>query len=82
MSFCKYKHIFGKEKEGVHKYRILFTDIALVDVTFTIIIACIISYITNWNVLFIILVLFIFAIFIHRLFCVNTTINKMIFGEI
>lgn len=78
MSLCKYKHIFGKEKEGIHKYRIF--DIAIVDVIGTVVIGVIISYYAKWNYYITVLLLFIIAIILHRLFCVNTTINKMIFG--
>lgn len=75
---CKYKDILGKVKEGVHSYRLF--NIAIVDVIFTILGAYII-YIFNpkYNFLFILLFLFILGIILHRIFCVNTTINNLLF---
>lgn len=88
MSLCKYKHIFGAEKTGPHKYR--FLGIAIVDLIFTIIgagiIAAIVTYFTRYNFFIIFGIVFIIvmilAIIFHRLFCVNTTINKLIFGVV
>lgn len=77
---CPYKHIFGKEKEGVHSLRLF--DIAVVDVVLTILAAVLIARYFKLNLVFTLLVLFILGILLHRLFCVNTTINKMIFGYI
>jgi hypothetical protein len=77
---CKYAHIFGKEGEGPHSYRLF--NIAVVDVLLTIIGAAVIAYIAGWNFWITLLATFLTGIFAHRLFCVNTTVNKMIFGEI
>ncbi len=78
MSLCKYKHIFGKENEGIHQYR--FLNLAIADVLGTIIIAVIIAKLFHTNFLLILLILFLAGIILHRVFCVNTTINKIIFG--
>ena len=78
--FQEYKNIFGKEGEGAHSIR--FLNIAIVDLIFTIIGAFLISYFFNLNFFIVFIILMIMAIILHRLFCVNTTINKMIFGEI
>jgi len=78
--FKQYKNIFGKEGEGAHSIR--FLNIAIVDLVFTIIGALLISYFTNTNFFIIFIILMLMAIILHRLFCVNTTINKLIFGEI
>jgi fatty-acid desaturase len=78
--FKKYKNIFGKEGEGAHSIR--FLNLAIVDVIFTIIGALLISYFIKVNIFIIFIILMLIAIILHRLFCVNTTINKMIFGEI
>jgi fatty-acid desaturase len=78
--FKQYKNIFGKEGEGAHSIRLL--NIAMVDLVFTIIGALLISYFTNTNFFIIFIILMLMAIILHRLFCVNTTINKFIFGEI
>ena len=70
--------IFGKVNEGVHSYR--FLNLAIIDVIMTIIGAFIIAKVFNINFWIILIFLFILGIILHRLFCVNTTINKLIFG--
>jgi hypothetical protein len=77
MSLCKYKNIFGPPNEGAHSYR--FLDVAVVDVTMTIILAFIISYLFHLSFLYTSLFLFILGIITHRLFCVRTTIDKLLF---
>lgn len=83
MSLCKYKDLFGKPNTGVHSYRIF--NIAIVDVILTILGSYLIylgikTYlyptISFWFILFII---FISGIVLHRLFCVRTTIDKLLF---
>lgn len=78
--FCQYKNIFGKVKEGVHSYRLF--DIAIIDVLFTILAAFFIAkYFNNFNNFLIILILlFILGIIFHRLFCVKTTVDKLLFN--
>ena len=76
----KYSNNLGEPNKGIHSYRLF--DVAIIDVLFTVIAAIGISYLFKFNFLFILLLLFILAIILHRLFCVNTTINKLIFGEI
>jgi len=78
--FCEYKYIFGKPKEGIHKYRLF--DLAIVDVAGTIICSYIISELFKWNFLIVLFVIFVIGILMHMLFCVNTTIGVAIFGRI
>ena len=77
--YCKYKDIFGKVKTGAHSYRI--ANIAIVDVAMTVLFAYIISLgcptCTFYPTL---LVLFLLGIVLHRLFCVRTTIDRLLFG--
>ncbi len=77
-SLCKYKDIFGKPNQGLHKYRIF--NIAIIDLVFTIIVAYFIS--TQFKISFskTFIILMIIAIIIHKLFGVETTINKFIFN--
>lgn len=76
--FCKYKNIFGKVGEGIHSYRIL--NIAVVDVIATIILAFIINKIfPQLKFKKVLLILFLLGILLHRLFCVRTTIDKLLF---
>ena len=75
MSFCKYKDIFGKPKEGPHSYRIF--NIAIVDTVLTIVLGYFISKIFKLKLLYVLVFLFILAIIIHKMFCVETTLTKL-----
>lgn len=79
-NFCVYKNIFGKENEGVHSYR--FLNLAIVDVILTIVGAFMLSYFFKLNFFLILILIFLIGIVLHRIFCVNTTINKLIFGYV
>lgn len=72
---CQYRHIFGKEKEGIHSYR--FMNIAIVDVLFTFIGALLIAYYFKLNIIIVFIGLIILGTIIHYIFCVETTITKM-----
>ena len=74
---CKYKDIFGKPGTGAHSYRIF--NIAIIDVIFTIIFAWLIAYFMKWCFWKTLLGLFVLGIIMHRLFCVRTTIDKLLF---
>jgi hypothetical protein len=78
-NLCKYKDIFGKPKEGAHSYRVF--DIAIVDVIFTILGGIVIAYIFNLDYTNTIIILFILGIVMHRLFCVETTVDKFLFSK-
>lgn len=78
--FCQYKDIFGKPNTGTHSYRIL--NIAIIDVFITLLLAFVISYFSNQqNVLYIFFILVLMSIFIHKLFCVDTTLTKLVFNK-
>ena len=77
---CPYKNILGKPNEGIHSYR--FANVAIIDVIMTIIAAFIISAvfaISFWKVL---AVSFLLGIVLHRLFCVRTTVDKLLFPNL
>lgn len=80
MSLCKYKNIFGEPGKGVHSIRIF--NIAVVDLLLTLLVAYFISRmykkITFLEASVFMLVL---GIILHRLFCVRTTIDKLLFSE-
>ena len=80
MNLCKYKNIFGEVNKGVHKYKLF--GISIVDVLLTIALAYLLSYLFNWNYWYTLLGLFILGIVLHRLFCVNTTVNVLLFGKV
>ena len=78
--FCKYKDILGKPKTGLHSYRVF--DIAVVDFSLTILLAKFFEFymmkgIPFWKIL---IVTFILGIIVHRIFCVKTTIDKLLFS--
>jgi len=79
-SLCKYKDSLGKLNEGLHSTRLF--NIAIFDLLGTIMIAFLISYFLHKPFWIIFMALFISGIILHRLFCVNTTINKLVFGEV
>ena len=73
---CKYKHAFGKLGTGIHSYRIF--DIAILDFGVTAIAAYIITLVSGLKFVYSFIGLFIVGIFLHRLFCVETTLDKLI----
>lgn len=77
MDLCKYKNIFGKEREGAHSVRIL--GMAAVDVFATIALAMLISWWSKTNLILVFAVCIILSIFVHRLFCVKTTLTSLVF---
>lgn len=74
---CKYKDIFGKPRQGLHSYR--FLDFAIIDTVATLLLAKIYVYYFNKNnsLLFVFLLLFFSSVFIHKLFCVDTTLTRI-----
>jgi ABC-type transport system involved in multi-copper enzyme maturation permease subunit len=77
--FTKAKNMFGPPRWGVHKYRIF--NISLVDLA----LALFLGYIFNiylfpeWNYLIVMVGTFLLGIFLHRLFGVKTTIDRLLF---
>jgi hypothetical protein len=78
IDLCKYKNMFGKPGEGAHSFRIF--NIAIIDVLLTILLAFVISFLTGYNFMYVLLFTFIVGIISHRLFCVRTTIDKLLFN--
>ena len=78
--FCKYKDALGKPNEGLHSYRVF--NISIVDVLLTILLAKFIQYYIMEDTEFglILFVCFIVGIIVHRIFCVRTQIDKLLFG--
>ena len=77
LDLCKYKNLFGKPGEGLRKYRIL--NIAIYDTAVVIIIGLLISYFTGYNIWLTLAVLFVSGIIAHRMFCVRTGVDKLLF---
>ena len=88
MSLCKYKNMFGEPNTGIHSVRVL--NFAIFDIASTILVGVLFhqyiivewlkmsSSIKLWMVL---LVLFTLGILLHRMFCVRTTVDKLLFNE-
>jgi hypothetical protein len=79
--FCQYKNVLGVPKQGIHSYRLF--GFAVVDVVMTIIASYFISIgaqargikLEFWKSL---LGLFLLGIFAHYIFCVETTVSKLL----
>ena len=80
MNLCKYRDSLGVPNQGIHSHR--FIGLAIVDVIFTIIGAMIISYFSKGSFIYTLIFLFLLGIILHRLFCVRTTIDKLLFHRI
>jgi len=86
-ALCAYKDIFGVPGTGLHSYRIM--NIAIVDVLTTLILAFVIHQIIleswldiHWiSIWWVLAACFISGIIAHRLFCVRTTVDKLLFSE-
>ena len=74
--------MFGQVGQGVHAYRIV--NVAVVDVLATVLgayLICLWLEYSSWTSFFWILgALFFLGIVMHRLFCVRTTVDRLIFG--
>ena len=76
---CEYSELIGKVGEGIHSYRLF--NIAILDVIITMIGAYFLQkkFFSNYSYLQVLIVVFIVGIISHRIFCVRTTIDKMLF---
>ena len=85
MNLCKYKNLFGELGTGAHSIRVF--NIAIVDVILTILGGILLQtfllqichiYIELTIVL---VMVFSLGILLHRVFCVRTTVDKLLFKE-
>jgi len=74
---AQYKDIIGKPGEGLRSYRIF--DIAILDCTVTILAGFAISYYWGFKLWKVLVILFVSGIFFHKLFCVRSGIDKLLF---
>ena len=77
---CKYKNALGVPGKGLHSYRVF--DIAVVDILLTFVLAKFIQYYIMEETEFSLILVFCFiaGIILHRVFCVKTTIDKLLFS--
>jgi hypothetical protein len=73
---CEYKNALGEPGKGVHTH---FVGVAIMDVLMTIIGSWFIAKIMNWDYVKTLGGVFVLGIILHRLFCVRTTVDKLIF---
>ena len=76
---CKYKDLFGKPREGWRKYRIF--DIAIMDTLVVLLIGYLFSIYSGYPLLPTLAILFISGIIAHRIFCVRTGIDRLLFKD-
>lgn len=80
MTLCDYSNVFGLPGQGAHSIRIM--DVAVVDLGMTVLVAYLIyQYHAKYNFLVYLMILLLIGIIMHRLFCVRTTFDKIIFGQ-
>jgi hypothetical protein len=79
MGLCKYKNALGEPGKGVHTH---FMGFAWRDTVATILGGILLAILFKWNVIYSVLGLFILGIILHRLFCVRTTIDKLLFPNV
>ena len=78
MSLCQYKDILGVPGVGFHNH--FGMGFAVLDLLGTILIAYFISNKYNFSFNHTFIALMMVAIFLHKLFCVDTTLNKILFN--
>lgn len=78
MTLCEYADLFGVPGQGIHAIRI--GNIAIVDVIFTVIGAYLLSKFFDTDFIVTLIAVFLLGIILHHMFCVETTINKWLFG--
>mgnify|MGYP003328893538 FL=1 len=79
-NLCKYKDIIGAPGTGIHSIRLF--NIAIIDVLATIFLAILLKiFLKKVNFLYILFFVFFLGILIHRMFCVKTTIDQLLFKD-
>lgn len=77
---CEYANILGLPDEGFHTHTIGHINLgfALGDAVLTLIVSFIISKLTGFNLMMVVTVMLLTAIFLHWWFCVPTVMNKLL----
>ena len=81
-NLCKYRNALGVPGKGVHSVRfggVAGGGVAVVDVIMTLVGAYVIAYFTRTSFAWTAAGLFLLGIILHRLFCVRTTIDRLLF---
>lgn len=77
MNLCKYKDSLGKPNKGIHSTRVF--GLAFWDIIMTVVGGAVLSKPLRLPVAKSIILLFIVGIVSHRVFCVRTTVDKLLF---
>ncbi len=80
IDLCRFKEILGRPRERIHSYRLF--DIAVIDVAVTIMIALVIVRVFGFVFWKSLAASFIMGIISHRVFCVSTKVDKLLFSNI
>ena len=80
LGLCKYRNALGVPGKGAHSIRL--GGVAIVDVIMTLIGAYIIARIARTSFAWTAAGFFLLGIILHRLFCVRTTIDKLLFPHV
>lgn len=74
---CKYSNIFGKPNEGIRSKLRIF-NISIIDTVLAIVLGLILSKIFKLTKFNGILLSFLLGVVFHRIFCVETTVSKLL----
>jgi hypothetical protein len=77
MRLCKYRNALGEPKKGAHSIRVF--NVAVIDLLLTILAAAILHWVFKIPIIISIISMLLLGIIMHRLFCVRTTVDKIIF---
>ena len=77
IDLCKYKNLFGVPGEGIHSFQLY--GISVWDTLIAIGVALIIAWVTGWSYGQTIIGFLLLGIVVHRLFCVRTAVDVMLF---
>lgn len=77
MRLCKYRNALGEPGKGAHSIRLF--NIAVVDLILTILVAAILHWVFKIPFIISVVLMLLFGIIMHRLFCVRTTFDKILF---
>lgn len=76
-NLCKYKDMLGKPRDGWRKYRIF--DLAIFDMSVVLLFCIVFSIIFKVSFWITLVITIIIGIIVHRLFCVRTGLDKLLF---
>ena len=80
MTCCAYAALFGAPRTGLHAARLPGLDVAAIDVGATVLAAAVLSPALGVCFARTLAALLAAGIVLHRLFCVRTTVDRLLFG--